>query len=133
MILWFNKKHNRFSSRGNSMAFISEETRPWGKFEVLLDESDYKVKRIIVKPGARLSLQYHHKRDEVWVIVQGNGLITRGDKELPVSKGTFIDIPATFKHRVENTGNEDLIFIEVQNGNYLEEDDIVRLQDDYNR
>lgn len=109
------------------------ETRPWGSFEVILEEDNYKVKRINVKPKQRLSLQYHHHRDEVWVIVQGTGIITRGDDEIKCSKGDFVSIPSKAKHRVENTGSEDLIFIEVQNGSYLGEDDIVRLQDDYNR
>jgi mannose-6-phosphate isomerase-like protein (cupin superfamily) len=109
------------------------DARPWGKYEVLIDEDNYKVKRIFVKPQQRLSLQYHNKRNEVWVIVNGKGIATRGDDLIEIQKGQFIEIPLGAKHRVENTGNVDLIFIEVQNGDYLGEDDIVRLEDDYNR
>lgn len=111
---------------------LSDE-RPWGKFEVLLEEGTYKVKRITVKPKQRLSLQYHRQRSEVWVIVNGNGLVTRGDEEINCTVGNYISIPSLAKHRVENIGDDDLIFIEVQNGTYLGEDDIVRLKDDYSR
>lgn len=109
------------------------DIRPWGKFEVIVDDSDYKVKRITVNSNQRLSLQYHHKRDEVWVIVKGKGIVTIENKEIECGKGEFFHIPALSKHRIENNGIEELIFIEVQNGDYLEEDDIVRLQDDYDR
>jgi mannose-6-phosphate isomerase len=111
----------------------NSDIRPWGKFEILLEESHYKVKKIEVKPGQRLSLQYHHKRSEVWVVVQGEGIITRGEDLIRVQKGSFVDIPIKAKHRVENTGSEMLVFIEVQNGEYLGEDDIVRIEDDYKR
>lgn len=109
------------------------DTRPWGRYEVLLEEETYKVKRIIVKPKQRLSLQYHNKRSEVWIIVQGTALVTCGDKEIKSIKGEYISIPRQTKHRIENIGSDEVIFIEVQNGSYLGEDDIVRIEDDYNR
>ena len=114
------------------------EERPWGSFEILLDEKYCKVKRIIVKPGQRLSYQYHHKRAESWVIVQGVATATIDCKPIPYKECTFhvgdiIDIPIGVKHRVQNEGKEDLIFIETQVGTYFGEDDIVRLEDDYDR
>ena len=110
-----------------------KEERPQGSFENLLDEDYCKVKRIIVKPGQRLSYQYHHKRSECWVIVQGVADITLNDKEYLFNTNNVVEIPAGIKHRVENKGVEDLIFIETQTGTYFGEDDIVRLDDDYGR
>ena len=109
------------------------EERPWGSFEILLDEKYCKVKRIIVKPGQRLSYQYHHKRNEVWVIVKGHAHITLDDKEWLYVERDIVDIPVGTKHRVMNKSKEDLIFIETQTGTYFGEDDIVRLEDDYGR
>ena len=109
------------------------EHRPWGSFEVLVDEPDYKTKRIVVSPGGRLSLQYHHRRQEHWFVVAGTGDVTRGDDLLPVQAGVAVDIPVKIPHRIANTGAEPLVFIEVQTGEYFGEDDIVRLEDDYGR
>jgi len=109
------------------------EERPWGSFEHLLDTDYCKVKRIIVKPGQRLSYQYHHKRNEVWVIVKGNATITYDDNILEVKETEMVNIPVGTKHRVENKTDKDLIFIETQTGTYFGEDDIVRLDDDYGR
>ena len=109
------------------------EHRPWGKFENLLDTDYCKVKRITVKPGQRLSYQYHFKRSEVWTIVQGVAKITLDDIENWYLAGEVIQIPAKMKHRIENDTEHDVIFIEVQHGDYFGEDDIVRLQDDYSR
>ena len=109
------------------------EHRPWGSFENLLDEEYCKVKRIIVKPGQRLSYQYHYKRSECWVIVQGVADVTLNDKEYLFNTNNVVEIPTGTKHRVENKGSEDLIFIETQTGTYFGEDDIVRLEDDYGR
>jgi mannose-6-phosphate isomerase-like protein (cupin superfamily) len=109
------------------------EERPWGSFEHLLDEEYCKVKRIIVKPGERLSYQYHHKRSEAWVIVEGVATVTLNDKEITYKVGEIVDIPVKTKHRVKNASEEDLIFIETQTGTYFGEDDIVRLSDDYDR
>ena len=112
---------------------IYKEYRPWGSFENLLDEEYCKVKRIIVKPGQRLSYQYHYKRDECWVIVQGAATVTLDDKIHTFIEGDVVQIEYGTKHRVENKGDEDLIFIETQTGTYFGEDDIVRLEDDYGR
>ena len=110
------------------------EERPWGKFENLLDSEYCKVKRITVKPAQRLSYQYHHKREEVWTIVLGFGTVTMDGIESWFKKGDVIKIPTKAKHRIQNMSTEhDLVFIEVQNGTYFGEDDIVRLEDDYNR
>jgi mannose-6-phosphate isomerase-like protein (cupin superfamily) len=107
--------------------------RPWGWFEVLLDEPSYKVKRITVNPGQRLSLQFHRRRAEHWFVVAGRGVVTCGDREIPVEAGAAVDIPREAPHRIHNTGAEPLTFIETQRGDYFGEDDIVRLADDYRR
>lgn len=108
-------------------------TRPWGSFNVLSQDDGYQVKKLIVKPDQRLSLQYHHKRSEHWVIVEGMPLIQIGDDEFYLNKNQSVFIPKGVKHRISNYGKEDVIIIECQIGNYLGEDDIVRLEDDYNR
>jgi len=109
------------------------EERPWGKFEVLLEESYYKVKRITVWPGRRISLQYHKQRSEHWHIVSGGGLVTIGDRHLDMKRGESIDIPRGALHRVHNTGTENLVLIEIQRGAYMGEDDIFRIEDDFGR
>ena len=110
-----------------------KENRPWGKFENLLDENYCKVKRITIKPKQRPSYQYHHKRSEHWIIVQGTAKVTLNDFEKDFATGDHIYIPLGAKHRIENIGTEDLIFIEVQCGSYFGEDDIIRISDDYGR
>lgn len=109
------------------------DRRPWGTYTVLEEAPTFKVKRIEVLPGKRLSYQKHAQRAEHWVVVQGTAKVTLDGKEIIIGLGEAIDIPIGAAHRVENPGAEDLIFIEVQRGNYLGEDDIVRLQDDYGR
>jgi mannose-6-phosphate isomerase-like protein (cupin superfamily) len=109
------------------------ERRPWGTFTVLDESKDYKVKRIEVLPGKRLSYQKHSQRAEHWVVVKGTAKVTVDDREIIVRAGEDIDIGIGSAHRVENPGAETLIFIEVQRGTYLGEDDIVRLQDDFGR
>ena len=113
------------------------EERPWGSFENLLDEKYCKVKRIIVKPGQRLSYQYHHKRSECWVVVQGRATVTLDGKDFEYESdnqlGNIVNIPVGTKHRVRNDEEIDLIFIETQTGTYFGEDDIVRIEDDYGR
>lgn len=109
------------------------DQRPWGTFTVLDEGHNFKVKRIEVLPGKRLSYQKHAQRAEHWVVVQGTGRVTLDDKEITISVGEAIDIEVGAAHRVENPGNELLVFIEVQRGSYLGEDDIVRLQDDFGR
>lgn len=107
--------------------------RPWGTYFNALEEPGYKIKKIVVKPGARLSLQSHEKRSEHWVVVQGEALVTLDDKEVKMGRDQYIYIPVGGIHRLQNIGNDDLILVEVQLGNYLGEDDIKRYQDDYNR
>jgi len=107
--------------------------RPWGKFEVLLNAPDVKVKKIIIDPNKRLSYQYHDKRREQWVVVKGNlTIILDGDKVFRYP-GESIHIPMGTKHRAWNETDEIVTFIEVQTGTYFGEDDIVRLEDDYMR
>lgn len=100
---------------------------------MLEEASTFKVKRIEVLPGKRLSYQKHSQRAEHWFVVAGTAKVTLDDNDFTIRAGEAIDIPIGAAHRVENPGDEDLIFIEVQRGNYLGEDDIVRLQDDYGR
>ncbi len=109
------------------------DRRPWGTYEVL-DEGDlFKVKRIEVLPGKRLSYQKHAQRAEHWFVVSGQAKVTLNDQDVLVPAGQAIDIPIGAAHRVENESKETLVFIEVQRGEYLGEDDIVRLQDDFGR
>jgi mannose-6-phosphate isomerase-like protein (cupin superfamily) len=109
------------------------DERPWGMYEVLDEGQGYKVKRIEVKPDQRLSLQSHEKRSEHWVIVSGEAVVTVGDHEVHLQANEDVLIPARTKHRIANPGKEMLVFIEVQCGSYLGEDDIKRFEDDYNR
>jgi mannose-6-phosphate isomerase len=109
------------------------DRRPWGTFTVLDEGDNFKVKRIEVLPGKRLSYQKHAQRAEHWFVVQGTAKVTLEDQEITVSAGEAIDISVGSAHRVENPGEELLVFIEVQRGAYLGEDDIVRLQDDFGR
>jgi mannose-6-phosphate isomerase-like protein (cupin superfamily) len=109
------------------------DVRPWGHYVVLADEADHKVKRIVVKPGGRLSLQRHRRRQEHWYVVSGEALVTRDRDEEWVPAGRAIDIPRGAWHRVANQGSADLVFVEVQTGEYFGEDDIERAQDDYGR
>ena len=109
------------------------DERPWGTFTVLDEGENYKVKRIEVWPGKRLSYQKHAQRAEHWMVVAGEALVTLDGEEITVPMGEVIDIAIGAAHRVENRGTEKLVFIEVQRGGYLGEDDIVRLSDDYGR
>lgn len=112
---------------------IERDERPWGMYEVLAEGEGYKVKRIEVRPGQRLSLQMHQSRSEHWVIVAGEALVTLGDREVHLHANEEAVIPLRTKHRVANPGSSSLVFIEVQCGSYLGEDDITRFEDDYNR
>jgi mannose-6-phosphate isomerase len=111
----------------------AEDHRPWGYYQVLSDEPGHKVKRIIVHPGKRLSLQRHRRRTEHWYILYGEAIVTRNDEQLHLRSGESIDIPQGAIHRVMNPGTENMAFIEVQTGDYFGEDDIERLEDDYGR
>jgi mannose-1-phosphate guanylyltransferase / mannose-6-phosphate isomerase len=107
--------------------------RPWGSYTVLEEGNGYKIKRIVVKPGTRLSLQMHHKRSEHWVVVSGVAQVTCGNRVYDVKSNESTFIPMGTKHRLANPGKEPLQIIEVQNGDYVGEDDIVRFEDDYER
>jgi mannose-6-phosphate isomerase len=115
------------------MISIETEERPWGRFYVLHDEPNYKLKRIEVDPGGKLSYQYHLKRSEAWTIVEGIAIITLDDKIVELKPGQTILIPQGSKHRIQNDSSDKVVFIEVQTGTYFGEDDIVRIEDDYNR
>lgn len=110
-----------------------KEQRPWGNFENLLDNDKCKVKRIVIKPDQAPSYQYHFKRSEVWVIVEGSGTLKLNDEITPIKAGDTIRVPVEAKHQIKNTGEVDLVFIEIQLGSYFGEDDIVRLEDNYGR
>ena len=110
-----------------------EQKRPWGEYEILLDDDKVKVKRIRVKPNKRLSYQYHNKRREQWIVVKGNLTIVLDDEKVFRGPGESIHIPLGAKHRAWNETDEDIVFIEVQTGTYFGEDDIVRLEDDFDR
>src|SRR5262245_23623294 len=109
------------------------DERPWGNFTVLDEGENYKVKRIEVLPGKRLSYQKHAQRAEHWMVVQGTARVTLDGKEILLKTGEVVDIPVSSAHRIENPGDVKMIFIEIQRGSYLGEDDIVRLQDDFGR
>jgi len=117
---------------------IERGDRPWGYYLVLIEDKGYKVKQFVVHPGKRLSLQRHRKRAEHWQVVRGEALVTVGaDPEklitVQLTPGGYIDIPLEAFHRVESVGVEELVIIEVQMGEYVGEDDIERIEDDYGR
>ncbi|MFN6515731.1 MAG: cupin domain-containing protein [Nostoc sp. CreGUA01] len=117
----------------SSKSIAATELRPWGAFTVLEEGRGYKIKRIEVKPGHRLSLQMHHHRSEHWIVVSGTARVVCGDKEVLLSNNESTYVPQCTAHRLENPGVIPLVLIEVQNGEYLGEDDIIRYQDDYAR
>ena len=107
--------------------------RPWGNYQSLDNGDRYQVKRIVVKKGGRLSLQYHNHRAEHWIVVRGTARVTIGEQVTTLHENQSIYIPLGTPHRLENPGKIDLELIEVQTGSYLGEDDIVRIEDDYRR
>lgn len=109
------------------------ETRPWGAFYVLDEAPGFKVKRIVAKAGGRLSLQSHKHRSEHWTIIEGIATVTVGEKVQALTRGQSIDIPFQATHRLENLHEGDVVVIEVQFGDYLGEDDIIRYEDVYAR
>ena len=109
------------------------DTRPWGTWEVLDAEDNFCVKRIFVTPGNILSLQLHHFRSEHWIIVKGEAVVTLGDDKIVRKANESVYIPAETKHRIQNDTTEDMEFIEIQTGENLDENDIVRLEDKYGR
>ena len=112
---------------------MNYEERPWGKFVVLFSEPGIQVKRIEINPKCRLSLQKHARRAEHWIITAGTARVTLDDRETTLKRGGMIDVPIGAIHRIGNIGANTLVFIEVQFGDYLGEDDIVRLADDFGR
>lgn len=126
--------YNGLKARGHETHKLHRTAhRPWGTYTVLEEGSRYKIKRIVVKPGATLSLQMHHHRSEHWIVVSGMARVINGDKETLVATNESTYIPAGVRHRVSNPGVLDLVMIEVQSGDYLGEDDIVRFEDKYGR
>lgn len=117
----------------NSFKYIDKEIRPWGVFYIIADEKNYKIKRIEVNTGARLSYQYHLGRSELWLIIEGKAKVTINGVDKYYNVGDSITIPVKSKHRVENYSNQKLVFLEVQHGEYFDENDIVRIKDDFNR
>ena len=122
----------KLSIPSNLQGFTPTE-RPWGSFTILEEGNRYKIKRIEVKPGYRLSLQMHYHRSEHWVVVSGTAKVTCGNKEEILENNQSTYVPQCTPHRLENPGVIPLVLIEVQNGEYLGEDDIIRFQDDYAR
>ena len=110
-----------------------ENYRPWGHYENLLERDDHKIKELVINPGERLSLQKHQHRAEHWTVVSGDALVTIGEKEIPIKPGQSVDIAKGSVHRITNPGETPLVIVEVQMGDYVGEDDIIRLQDDYDR
>ena len=115
------------------MPVLPSARTPWGRWWVLARGVGFQVKRLEVRPGRRFSLQLHRHRSEHWVVVAGAGTATVGSRTFRVSSGRYLFIPRRARHRLRNTGRIPLVVIEVQQGVYLGEDDIVRLQDDYGR
>lgn len=126
--------YNQIKAERPELAQIHTKAyRPWGSYEVLAEGAGYKLKRIIVRPGGRLSLQKHTYRSEHWVVVSGEAIVQNGEQTLTLYANQSTYIPAGAVHRLENKSKTNLELIEVQVGSYVGEDDIVRLQDDYNR
>ncbi|WP_250468656.1 MULTISPECIES: mannose-1-phosphate guanylyltransferase/mannose-6-phosphate isomerase [unclassified Caballeronia] len=121
------------SERGTEAADHRKVHRPWGHYDSVDQGDRFQVKRIVVKPGARLSLQMHHHRAEHWVVVRGTALVTRGTETFILAENESTYIPIGIQHRLENPGKMPLEIIEVQSGTYLGEDDIVRFEDTYGR
>ena len=109
------------------------DERPWGSSRCSPTRPHYKVKQIVVKPGKRLSYQHHARRSEHWFVVAGERTIVLDGSCFPITPGEAAEIPRNAAHRIENAGSDDLVFIEVQHGDYFGEDDIVRLDDDFGR
>lgn len=117
---------------GNYSGDRKKEVRPWGSFENLLDEKGYKVKKIVVNPNQRLSLQLHRHRSEYWHILSGEGVMQVGDYTWTVAAGSHIEIEKLEVHRITNEGDTPLVILELQSGD-CQEDDIIRIEDDYGR
>ncbi len=110
-----------------------KDSRPWGTWEVLESDNNYCVKKIVVTPGNILSLQMHNFRAEHWIIVKGEAIVTLGEDKLPKKANESVYIPVKTKHRIQNNASENMEFIEIQTGENLDENDIVRFEDVYGR
>jgi len=122
------KKNNRKEASEHVTSY-----RPWGSYTILEEGPRYKIKRVVVNPGEKLSLQTHSHRSEHWVVVKGTAKVTIGEKEIFIHENESAYVPKSTLHRLENAGKIPAEIIEVQNGEYLEEDDIERFDDDYGR
>ena len=112
---------------------LPKEKKPWGYYENLIIENNYLIKKLVIYPNSSLSLQYHNNREENWIILKGKGRFTIEDKQYVKDAGCSFKIKKQQKHRIENLENEDLIILEIQSGDNLSEEDIVRLDDEYGR
>lgn len=112
---------------------MPDHLRPWGEYHILESFPTHCVKRIVVQPGHRLSYQYHKHRTEHWVVISGRARVTLNEVEKEVGPGAYLSVPCGARHRVACVSKEPLVFVEVWLGDFLGEDDIVRLQDDYAR
>lgn len=112
---------------------LEHDERPWGSYTILRTEDGYQVKEIVVHPGKRLSYQRHARRSEHWYIVRGSGIVTLDGEQHDSGVGDGVDVRIEQLHRIENNGEGNLVFIEVQMGSYLGEDDIERIEDDFGR
>jgi len=115
------------------MQSLEMDKRPWGHYKVLNEDEHHKVKEIVVKPGQRLSYQYHIYRAEVWIVTKGELTVILDDEKVFKKYGESIKIPKGSMHRASNETDEEVRFIEIQTGTYFGEDDIVRMEDDYDR
>ena len=130
------RERTRFQERDSDVARsrpLEFVTKPWGSFSTLEEGPGYKIKRLVVQPGQRLSLQKHRHRAEHWLVVAGTATVVRGDRRLTLRQRECTVIPRQAWHRIENHGRTPVVIIEVQHGSYLGEDDILRKQDDYGR
>ena len=124
---------NLSKTNKETILFHPKVYRPWGSFDVLLTKKNYQVKKLIINPQQKISLQKHLYRSENWIVVQGRAKITKNNKNYILTKNQSISIPKKTIHRVENIGKDPVIIIEVQSGEKLLEGDIIRLEDIYNR
>ena len=136
-----NDKNTNIKSSIENLSKINNEKvlyhphvyRPWGSFEVLLTKKNYQIKRLIINPKQKISLQKHRFRSEHWIVVKGKACVTKNNKIYNLKKNQSIDIPKGAKHRVENKEKIPLVIIEIQSGDRLLENDIIRFEDIYNR
>lgn len=127
------RRHKTKPVRGARYAARERGVRPWGAWEVLAVDSAYVVKRLTIKPGQRISLQFHRRRSENWIIAEGRARVQVGETVTTMKAGASVHVPRRVVHRLANVGRNPLVIIEVQRGTLLDERDIVRLDDDHGR